>query len=111
MRLPMFAYARLFVSSRFGSRRPDPRHVMSALRALLEPRKPRHRALRVLFGVVGVALLAVLAVVGIAVGALMLTCGLVYRLLRGGARRERVGATRVLDGEYRTVARPALPSH
>lgn len=106
----MFAYARLFVSSRFGSRRPDPRHVLSALRALLEPRKPRHRALRVLLGVVGVALLAVLAVVGIAIGALMLTCGLAYRLLRGSPRRDR-GATRVLDGEYRTVVRPALPSH
>lgn len=107
----MFAYARLFVSSRFGSRRPDPRHVMSALRALLEPRKPRHRIARVLLGIVGVALLAVLAVVGIAVGALMLTCGLAYRLLRGGAGRDRGATTRVLDGEYRTVARRALPSH
>lgn len=107
----MLAYARLFVSSRFGSRRPDPRHVLAALRAVLEPRKPRYRVLRVLLGIVGVALLAVLAVVGIAVGALMLSGGLVYRLLRGGARRERVGATRVLDGEYRTVSRPALPLH
>jgi hypothetical protein len=107
----MFAYVRLFASSRFGSRRPDPRHVLSALRALLEPRKPRHRFLRVLLGIIGVALLAVLAVVGIVIGALMLTCGLLFRLLRGGARRDRVGAARVLDGEYRTVARPVLPSH
>lgn len=106
----MFEYARLFVSSRFGSRRPDPRHVLSALRALLEPRKPRHRALRVLLGVIGVSLLAVLVVVGIAVGTLMLTGAFAYRLLRGGARRDRVGATRVIDGEYRAVARPALPS-
>jgi hypothetical protein len=111
MHIPMFAYARLFVSSRFGSRRPDPRHVTSALRALLEPRKPRHRALRVLLGIVGVAVLAMLAIVGIAVGALMLTCGLAYRLLRGGAQRGRVAPTRVVDGEYRVVARPALPSH
>ncbi|GHA89220.1 hypothetical protein [Cognatilysobacter bugurensis] len=107
----MFAYARLFLSSRFGSRRPDPRHVLSALRTLLEPRKPRHRALRVLLGVVGVLLLAVLAVVGIALGALMLMCGLGYRMLRGSPRRERVTATRVVDGEYRVVARPVLPSH
>jgi hypothetical protein len=100
----MFDYARLFGSSRF-----DSRHVMSVLRAVLEPRKPRHRVLRVLLGLAGVALLAVLVVVGVAVGAVMLTLGLGYRLLTGGSRRA-AAPTRVVDGEYRVVARAVLPA-
>lgn len=99
----MSAYARLFGSSRF-----DPRLVASVLRTVFEPRKPRHRALRFLLGLAGVALLAVLVVVGIAVGAVMLTLGLGYRLL---TRRARPAAsTRVVEGQYRVVARPVLPA-
>lgn len=110
MRHSMFAFARLFASSRFGSRRPDPRQLMAALRAVFEPRKPRHRALRFLLGVAGVALLAVLVVAAIAVGAVMLAFGLGYRLLGGGARRDAAGASRVVEGQYRVVSRPALPA-
>lgn len=100
----MFAYTRLFASHRLASSR-----FASVLRAVFEPRKPRHRVLRVLLGLAGVALLAVLVVAGIAIGAVMLTAGLAYRLLGGGAR-PAAKATRVVEGEYRVVARPVLPT-
>ncbi|MFC0677110.1 hypothetical protein ACFFGH_04470 [Lysobacter korlensis] len=106
----MSAFARLFVSTRFGARRPDPRHLMAALRAVFEPRKPRHRALRFLLGLAGVALLAVLVVVAVVIGALMLAFGLGYRLLGGGARRTGNAPSRVVEGQYRVVRRPVLPA-
>lgn len=103
---PMFASARHFASRHFASSRLGSGLFASVLRAVFEPRKPRHRALRFLLGIAGVALLAALAVVGIAVGAVMLTLGLGYRLLTRGARP--AATTRVVEGEYRVVARPAL---
>lgn len=96
------------------SSRPDHRSLnLQAIgafaRAVLEPRKPRHRALRVALGVAGVMLLAVLVVVGVMVGALMLAGGLVYRLVRRTPRRP-APVSRVVEGEYRVVQRPALYS-
>lgn len=105
----MFASARLFASRHFVSKRPGFALLASVLRAVFEPRKPRHRVLRVLLGLAGIAVLAVLVVVGVAVGAVMLTFGLAYRLLGGGARRA-VKATHVVEGQYRVVARPVLPA-
>jgi hypothetical protein len=105
----MSAYARLFASRHFGSSPLGSGALASVLRAVFEPRKPRHRALRFLLGLAGVALLAVLVVVGIVVGAVMLTLGLGYRLLTGGMR-SAAAPTRVMDGEYRVVARPVLPA-
>lgn len=99
----MLAFTRLF-----GTRPFNPQAVGAFARAVFEPRKPRHRALRVALGVLGVIVLAVLVVVGVVAGALMLTLGLGYRLLRGKRRPEPV--PRVVEGEYRVVARPALYS-
>lgn len=105
----MFAFARpLLIARLFGGSRFDAHRFSSRLRAVLEPRKPRHRALRVVLGVVGVALLAVLVAVAIVLGAAMLTIGLGYRLLRGGSRPAARDA-RIVEAEYSVVARPALP--
>lgn len=76
------------------------------LRALLEPRKPRHHVARVLVALVGVAVLAALLVVGVVVGAVMLVAGLAWKLL---ARRPAPVRSDVLDADYRVVPRAALP--
>lgn len=76
------------------------------LRALLEPRKPRHHAARVLVALVGIVVLAALLVVGLVVGAVMLVVGLAWKLL---ARRPSAPRRDVLDADYRVVARTALP--
>jgi hypothetical protein len=105
----MFAFVRsLLITRLFGGSRLDAHRFSARLRAVLEPRKPRHRALRFVLGVVGVALLAVLVAVAIVVGAAMLTVGLGYRLLRGSAR-PAVRDPRIVEAEYSVVARPALP--
>ena len=84
------------------------RFSTAGVSALFAPRKPRHPLLRVLLGLVGVALLAVLLVVGLVVGAAMLTGGLLWRLLR---QRDKPVATdsRVVDAEYRVVSKPGQP--
>jgi hypothetical protein len=106
---PMFAYVRLFASRHLGPSPLGSGPLASLLRAVLEPRKPRHRVLRFLLGLAGVALLAVLVVVGVAVGAVMLTLGLGYRLLTRGAR-PAAAKTRVVEGQYRVVTHPVLPA-
>lgn len=72
------------------------------------PRKPRHRVLRMVLGLVGVTLLAVLVMFGLFVGAAMIGAGLLFKLWkqRGKpiARDERV-----LDGEFRVVNPTSLP--
>lgn len=71
------------------------------------PRKPRHRVLRVLLALFGVALLAVLLVFGLMIGAAMLGGGLLYRLWR--QRGKPVAKqTRPLDAEYRVLRKPML---
>lgn len=79
----------------------------SRMRAAFEPRKPRHRLLRVALGVLGLAVLAALVVVGAVVGAVMLLAGLVMRLLRGTPR----AAGEVMSAEYRVIDRQQLPRH
>lgn len=84
------------------------RFSTAGVSALFAPRKPRHPLLRLLLGLVGVALLAVLLVVGLVVGAAMLTGGLLWRLWR---QRGKPVATdeRVVDAEYRVVSKPGQP--
>lgn len=85
-------------------------HV-DALRNLFAPRKPRHPLLKLAFGLVGVALLAVLVVIGLFVGVAMLLGGALLRLLRlRGQPVARRADARVVEGEYRVVGKPALPS-
>jgi hypothetical protein len=80
----------------------------SRMRHAFEPRKPRHRALRVALGLVGLTLLALLVMFGLVVGAAMIVVGVGYRLWK---RRGQPIARdpRVIDGEHRVVTKPVLP--
>jgi len=82
----------------------DTHQFQSRVRSAFEPRKPRHRLLRVVFGVVGLALLAVLVAFGVVVGAAMLVAGLAYRLWHGRGSQD----PRVVEAEYRVVDKPML---
>ena len=73
------------------------------------PRKPRHRLLRLLLGVLGLRVLAVLIAFGVFVGAAMLGAGALLRLwsLRRKAPTRKDDA---LEGNFRVVSKPALPA-
>ena len=81
----------------------------SGLRGLFTPRKPRNPVLRVVLGLVGVAILAVLLVVGLFVGAAMVSVGLLRAALRGRRGPAHARAD-VLDAEYRVVDKPGQPA-
>lgn len=103
MRLPvLLRFATLL--SRFE------RPVRGVLRAVIEPRKPRHRVLRGVLAILGVGVLAVLLTVAVALGAAMIAGGLLWRLVRRPQRRplRPMANGRVLDATYRVVRRPAL---
>ena len=79
---------------------------------LRAPRKPRHPLARIALGVLGLGVLAVLVFFSVFVGAAMLGAGLLYRLVRA-ARKPATPAmsrARVIEGQFRAVRRPALPS-
>ncbi|MFC5579301.1 hypothetical protein ACFPOA_14910 [Lysobacter niabensis] len=76
--------------------------------AFSAPRKPRHRALRVVFGIIGLALLAVLVMFGLFVGAAMIAAGVLFKLWKQRGKPVARDA-RVLDGEFRVVAPVSLP--
>jgi hypothetical protein len=88
----------------FASRFERP--LRGAARAVLEPRKPRHRVPRVLLALAGLVLLGVLIVAALAVGTVMIVGGLAWKLLRRAPATPR--DERVIDGSYRVVARPML---
>jgi hypothetical protein len=76
--------------------------------AFSAPRKPRHRALRVALGLVGLVLLAVLVMFGVFVGAAMIGAGLLFKLWK--QRGKPIARDpRVLDGEFRVVDPVSLP--
>ena len=79
------------------------------LRMASTPRKPRHRLLRLLLGLLGIALLAVMVAFGVFVGLAMLGAG---ALLRLWALRRKPLARKgdALDGHYRVISKPALPA-
>ena len=83
----------------------------NTFRNAFAPRKPRHPMARIAIGLLGVGLLALLVFFSVFVGAAMLAIGLIYRLTRN--RRSALGAasrTRVVEGEYRVVGKPVLPT-
>ena len=98
----MFTYTRFFDFSLSGIR-----GFQSRVRSAFVPRKPRHRLLRFALGVIGLALLALLVMFGVVVGATMLVAGVAYKLL---VRRSKPIARdqRIVDAEYRVVAKPLL---
>lgn len=78
-------------------------------RGAFAPRKPRHPLLRVLLGLLGLAVLLAMVFVSVFVGLGMLAVGLLFRAWRQRGRpvpRDR----RVVDGEFRVVRKQALPS-
>jgi hypothetical protein len=100
----MFAHAFRFEPFKSGT-------FQARMRSTFAPRKPRHRVLRVVFGLVGVALLAVLVMAGLFVGAAMIAAGIGYRMWKQrGKPSARVDARRgALDAEYRVVDPLSLP--
>lgn len=75
------------------------------------PCKPRSPLLRVLVGLLGLALLLVLVVVGVVVGLGMLLFAAVRRLVRGARRpaTSPAAAGDVIEGEYTLVRKPGAP--
>ena len=68
------------------------------------PSKPRHPLVRLLIGVIGVAVLAVLVVGGLFVGLGMLLFAATRRLLQAPAQSQRATSIeRVIDGEYSVI--------
>jgi hypothetical protein len=102
----MFAHAFRFdpLKNGFGAAA-----FQARMRTAFTPRKPRHRALRVVLGLVGVALLAALVMLGLFVGAAMIAVGVGYRLWKQrGKAAARVGVRgATLDGQYRVVSERA----
>lgn len=81
----------------------------SRVRAALGARKPRNGMLRAALGLVGLGLLAVLVVLGVVIGAAMLAAGVIYKLVQGRGSLPGPRDERVVDAEYRVVAKPLLP--
>jgi hypothetical protein len=97
----MFAHAFRFEPFKTGA-------FQARMRSTFAPRKPRHRVLRVVLGVIGVALLAVLVMFGLFVGAAMIAAGLLVKLWKQRGKPVARDA-RVLDGEFRVVDPASLP--
>ena len=73
------------------------------------PRKPRHPLVRIALGLLGLGVLAVLVFFSVFVGTAMLGAGLLWRLWRS-RNQPLAHRPRVLDGQFRSVRRSALPS-
>jgi len=79
---------------------------------LMRPAKPRNPLLRLLFGLIGVALLALLVVFGLFIGLGMLLFAAVRRMMRP-AQPTPARADGTIEGEYRVVEKhqPSLHLH
>ncbi len=113
--------------SRTSGFRLNPFSILSSLHRrqlanLFAPRRPRTPLLRVAFALVGLGLLAVLLIFSILIGGAMLAIGLVWRHWSRRGRRTADGTSRgasinddaiegsTIEGEFRVVRKPALPS-
>ena len=72
------------------------------------PRRPRHRILRVVLGVIGVGLLLTLLFVSVFVGIAMLGAGMLWRLWTQRNRPLFVHDAPI-DGDFRVVGKASLP--
>lgn len=97
---------------RFTEHRPQWNAFQSRVRSAFEPRKPRHRLLRFVLGVVGLGLLALLVFFSVFVGAAMIAVGLTYKLWqrRGKPSAARARRHDVVEGEFRVVD-PSVIEH
>ncbi|GAB2496955.1 hypothetical protein [Arenimonas alkanexedens] len=73
------------------------------------PSKPRNPLLRLLVGVLGLALLLVLVAVGLVVGLGMLLFAAVRRLMRAHAAAPSRAQSGVIEGEFVEVRKPGTP--
>lgn len=88
----------------------DHHQFQSRMRNAFEPRKPRHRWLRFVVGVIGVGVLALLVMFSVFVGAAMIGASLLYRMWK--RRGQPVAAShdpRIVEGEFRVVEPAPLP--
>lgn len=99
---------------RFFDQRPQWNAFQSRVRTAFEPRKPRHRLLRFVLGVVGLGLLALLVFFSVFVGAAMIVAGLTYKLWQRRGKPMSARGPRhahdVVEGEFRVVD-PAKVEH
>jgi hypothetical protein len=80
----------------------------NTFRNAFAPRKPRHPLLRIAIALLGLCVVLTLVFVSVFVGVAMLAAGVLVRLLR--MRGQPVARDhRVVDGQYRVIAKPALP--
>jgi uncharacterized membrane protein YjgN (DUF898 family) len=77
------------------------------VRDFFAPRKPRHRFLRVVLALFGIAVLGLLLVIGLAIGVVMLTAGLLSKAWRRRAKPVAADPN-TLEGEYRVLRKPVL---
>jgi protein-S-isoprenylcysteine O-methyltransferase Ste14 len=110
--------ARASRKSRMSGFRLNPFGIFSSLNRrrlanLFAPRRPRAPLLRVAFALVGLGLLAVLLIFSVLIGGAMLAIGLLWRQWRRRGRPKidaTAGTEAAIEGEYRVVRKPALPS-
>jgi len=80
----------------------------NTFRNAFAPRKPRHPLLRIAIALLGLCVVLTLVFFSVFVGVAMLAAGVLVRLLR--MRGQPVARDhRVVDGQYRVIAKPALP--
>ena len=80
----------------------------NTFRNAFAPRKPRHPLLRIAIALLGLCVVLTLVFVSVFVGVAMLAAGVLVRLFR--MRGQPVANDhRVVDGQYRVIAKPALP--
>ena len=87
----------------------DSRSRSTFFHRMRAPRKPRHPLVRLALGLLGLGVLIVLVFFSVFVGTAMLGAGLLWRLWRQ-RHQPLAHRPRVLDGQFRAVRRPALPS-
>ena len=85
------------------------RFLFSRNNPFATPRRPRHRALRIALGTVGVALLLALLFVSVFVGIAMLGVGMLLRLWRRRATPLASKRVHSIDADYRVLSKTQLP--
>jgi len=84
------------------------RNARTRFAGFTAPRRPRHRLLRVVLGVVGAGLLLTLLFVSVFVGIAMLGAGMLWRLWKQRNRPLSVRGA-AIDGDFHVVGKAHLP--
>lgn len=84
-------------------------HVLFRANPFAAPRRPRHRAVRIVLGTVGVALLLGLLFVSVFVGIAMLGAGMLLRMWKRRGKPIAPGRVDSIDADYRVLSKAHLP--